>query len=577
MVARKRFIFPKPLGAEIAQKSCAGFSRIPAEFLSSNRNAGLYACKLQHRETNVGRNRYFNDLSFQEMGNHFAKERRMKNAEMQKVRRLKTQKAREKMQENGVAAKLHDRYCHGCERRDYGCKLSTTTQKPHKVPHKTAFIPRELRVNMRSTHAVNNTPSKSNRIYRSMTHKKVPRVNPKSEENFKTNMDAAEFSILELRQKFNKKSQELAHDAVANPFYSIDQQKQKLRMLNSLIHECEKMTRNLNKAKSTLIWNITWKSKDILRSHPKHLHLKRNCAIRQAELKIRRLPLKRNICVAHKNKSYKGAGLNDYEEMAFSSEEVLEAENEMSVEDTQLGLLPGLGSIFSRAPQVTVETSIANEPEEAGNNNNGAPDVTLTDENDQQNDDEAVENILEYDEHEEIPPPPPYAQIDTPLLSNSKSSSSSTDSNLKSADTSEGFSFGNISTVKSDGPLTSSKRFIPLNLAAIKASITRKRDYVSCDPFDLNLRSEGLIPDLKSHREVMEFFDPFMNEIVEMASLATNENFSLLRFEALVNFVNSVAPRVQVHYPVHKVYCTDILEHVAEMYDFVMAERSELD
>ena len=198
MVARNRFNVPKPVGAETAQKRNAGFSRIPADFLSSNRHAGLYAYKVRlHRLCNI------EDL--QEMGKHFAKERRMRNAERRKVNRVRSQKLKRNLQENFVSARSQtSHFCRGCEKNLHTHKQSSC-ETLNRVPPKVAFVPRGLKRNGRATQGINRVPNKSNekvdkRIeeLRKLSWERMasPRKsNGKSENGVETNFDAADLSI----------------------------------------------------------------------------------------------------------------------------------------------------------------------------------------------------------------------------------------------------------------------------------------------------------------------------------------------------------------------------------------------
>ena len=81
------------MGAEIAQKDVTGFSRIPDQEWLKIEKAGLYACKLKKDII------YFDNL--QEMEQHFAKERTIRNAELRRLRRNRTQKVKRNVRENG--------------------------------------------------------------------------------------------------------------------------------------------------------------------------------------------------------------------------------------------------------------------------------------------------------------------------------------------------------------------------------------------------------------------------------------------------------------------------------------------
>ena len=285
MVARNRSRYLKPLGAKIAHDRNAGFSRIPAEVLTSNRHAGLYAYKLSLRRV-----KDFENL--QEMDKHFVKERKLKNAEMRKLRKAKEQKVMAKLCEKKIAPRASNsyQYCGIHRNRMNGCERVQVRRTA--VPEKSAFVPKELK--MRHGTVLNRVglPNKSARTSVGVSCKRVKEKRSKCERLNSTNFDEGDFSILTLRQKFSYASKAYAAEAIANTTFDFTQQKRKLRVMNELIHECNDLTKQFVKARAALISNLTWKQKESVRANTLRLHLKRNCAIKHQELKNSRLPLK---------------------------------------------------------------------------------------------------------------------------------------------------------------------------------------------------------------------------------------------------------------------------------------------
>ena len=578
MVARNRFCYPKPLGAEIARRRDAGLSRIPVEILTSNVKAGLYAYKLDMK-------RIRNTSDLQEMGKHFTKERMRKNAELRKVRRVKTQKVRAKKREETTVRTASNIFCIPCKSHVYG----------HRNAEKPAFIPSQLKMRTRCVRQERHSRNKSARTFAKTQHESFAgQMKAKCDEFQKTKMDEADISIMALRKKFNHSSKAYAADAIANREYDLAQQKLKLLMLNEMIHDSTNLAKELMKARAVMISNMAWKEKELIRSHPKRLHLSRNCIIKQAKMRSKRLPLRRYIKIAHKTKNCRSKGCdNDWRERALSSEEVLEAEHEVSSDQANLsGFFQSVvREAFNRGPQVTQDTT------EVGINENES-------ESDEEDDEAGLDSVVhanapvhesiqnegerdltfdgQHEEESNVPPPPPYtsieSQIETPLATNSKSSlASSNDSNSHNKNPTLSETIDNLSAVKTESNELPNFRFPNLKLSVVKLSQSLKNDYVSLDPNETILRSDGLLPDLATHSEVLMYFEPFMNELVSKATDATGPLFSTHRFENLVDFLHIVARRIALRHPLHQKYCSNISEVVNEMYDLAMSERSELN
>ena len=75
----------------------------------------------------------------------------------------------------------------------------------------------------------------------------------------------------------------------------------------------------------------------------------------------------------------------------------------------------------------------------------------------------------------------------------------------------------------------------------------------------------------------MDFFDSFMSELVDITENMQRPLFSKARLDSLVNFLKVVTKRIQVQYPVHKLYCEDILSNVDEIYNRAQMTLSEMN
>lgn len=325
--------------------------------LTKNGHAGLYAYKLQaHKICDL------KDL--QEMRQHFAKERRLRNAERRNVQRNKKQKV--KKISNGkrtTVTRMHQsHFCCKCDAHHTGHnKVSCMNLKG--VPPKSRFIPRQLRMKSKVVQSNRRVSNRSDKTAANKYEKRVSLTNPEmknSERGPKTNLDATDISILELHNKFNFASQAYAINAFANPEYSFNQQKRKLKVLNSLIDEGRKNEKQLVKARATLIANSVLTEKELIRSHPRRLFLKRNCAVKQEELKLRRIPLKKHIKIGHKIKNKKGKMRKfDPMERAYSTEEVMMAETEMSSDSNQgSDLFSTMGEAITNMMQTTEPANV---------------------------------------------------------------------------------------------------------------------------------------------------------------------------------------------------------------------------
>ena len=206
------------------------------------------------------------------MGNHFVKERKVKNAELRKVRRTKSQKFRKNREENQIGRSSREQYpyCKVHANSHFGCCKKPVTYSKGVKP---AYVPKQLR----TTHVTMNKSAKVKHVQCSnkyTVHKARKQV--KSESSGKTKMDAANISILELRKRFKFESQAYAIDAFANKDFSLDQQKLKLRVLNALIQDGKQSKEKLTKARAILISNMAWSEKEMIRSSARYGECQRN-------------------------------------------------------------------------------------------------------------------------------------------------------------------------------------------------------------------------------------------------------------------------------------------------------------
>ena len=165
-------------------------------------------------------------------------------------------------------------------------------------------------------------------------------------------------------------------------------------------------------------------------------------------------------------------------------------------------------------------------------------------------------------------PPIPQGELGVPVMTNSKSSLSSTDSNQKCSSSEFPQNFDNVSMIK---PVeeNSNKNKGP---AIIDPNI-HSADYVSFHPSALFLKTDRLLPNFDEPESVMNYFNPFM--ITEWLEQSSRPATNLIQMKQMVDFVIQIAKRVIQIYPIHKVYYQDIIESSAEMYDLAVAEQFE--
>ena len=566
MVARNRLTLLKPMGAEIARNDVAGLSRIPAEFLTSNCKAGLYAYKLKMR-------RIGNARSLQEMEKHFAKERMMRNAERRNFQRLKAQKMKRNFCERERSHRGHGGY------QSRACDVMSQHVHTKVCPPvltgkaRVASIPRQRREGHNKTLKPTRVPNRSERIHTRRASQAKTFLNKKCGASPSTNFDAAEISIMALRQKFRNESRAFAIDALSNSSYDIDQQKRKLKVLNAIIHSSRENMNDMSKSRAVLISNLAWAEKEQVRANSRRLFIRRNLAIQQLVKSLRRVS-KRSLRIGHKNR--KGCNL----ERAMSTE-VLDAELEAGEE------APFFSDPTSTIPSETMSDrwtrflgsgapSIQPNP-----SNHITFDHSTDSERTSQTRNENVERsnifnssrtggehpgeltaILEDLEDEEIPPAPEVNQNEsTPQVNNSKSLFS-TNINFPS--------FESISIEKStsDGDWSNEPFVLNPNLDP--------RDYISLSPDEETLRIDGLLPDFSHFKNITLFFNPFMNEIAKCLEAAQHPNYDLKRMAELCSFSTEIALRTQSTYPLlNKKYCEDIIASCAEMFELAMESQSE--
>ena len=186
------------MGVKIAQRNHAGFSRIPAEFLTSNRHDGLYAYRVNHQM-----NGHLKDvIDLREMEKHLVKERKKKNAERRNFQRKKMQKVKKSFCGKKKSSNGHGSYwCRACENKSH---YAHTREYPLITAPKrtTAFIPRELKERTKSTVRQSNFPNKNARILFEKPVQKKLQNKKKSGVSSPSNCNAAKILIMTLRGKF---------------------------------------------------------------------------------------------------------------------------------------------------------------------------------------------------------------------------------------------------------------------------------------------------------------------------------------------------------------------------------------
>ena len=270
------------MGAEIAQKNQSGFSRIPAEVLTSNSDAGLYAYKSGHHKNETKGSSHWTSLkNLQEMEKRLVKERKKRNAERRKFQKKKAQKMKRNFCKQKKSSNGHNSYwCCACDVKSHhahtrDCPQLTAPRKP------VAFIPRELKERHRSTVKHSNASNKSRRTFNGNPVIEGTNLKMKSEAGSATKCNAAEISVMVLRQKFQNESKAFAVNTLSNFEHNINQQKRKLRVLNAIIHSSKKNVEEMSKARAILISNLAWAEKEAIRARCHCLPIHRNLAIKQ--------------------------------------------------------------------------------------------------------------------------------------------------------------------------------------------------------------------------------------------------------------------------------------------------------
>lgn len=231
---------PMKWGAEIAQNEVKGFSRIPKRIWVGNQKASLYACKLKERVKN------FDNL--QEMELHFAKERKIRNAELRRFKKKKVKNVKKNSRGNQVTAVTRNGY-----------SQTRMANNQHTVAKQTGFIPKGLLEAKRLTREAIRDGNKNERTFETVPKRKVYKstvtLHSNKKEKSTTNFDAVEMSVIELMKKLNKVASQFVDDVVANEDFDFDQQKRKLHVLNMMMDASQDTTEVIKKAKRILMAN----------------------------------------------------------------------------------------------------------------------------------------------------------------------------------------------------------------------------------------------------------------------------------------------------------------------------------
>ena len=129
--------------------------------------------------------------------------------------------------------------------------------------------------------------------------------------------------------------------------------------------------------------------------------------------------------------------------------------------------------------------------------------------------------------------------ISTPLMSNSKiiTHISTTDDD---GDVSAVSSIPNSSSVHKAKISTT-----PPTAMKTPAKSMSKRDFVSMDPNEKPLRTEGLLPIIDSFDALVGYFEPFMIKLIDLAEASTTEEFENEELMDLVTYIQVISNRIK--------------------------------
>ena len=273
----------------------------------------------------------------------------------------------------------------------------------------------------------------------------------------------------------------------------------------------------MSKARAILISNLAWAKKEKIKERSRRLPIHRNLAIKKQMINMNRIS-KRSLKIKHKPKRHG----NVEREM---STEVLEAELEAEANQNQEEGNTTLGerwkTLFSSgapretisddANNVTIDASIALE---RTSNTRRTEFERSRIYNNSQSENEIpgkLTAILEDIEDDNGPSDP------SPSTNNNNE-------NLQPENSNNNFpSFESISLEKTNSDGDNSNEQFVLD------SALDPKDYVSLSPNEKDLRSDGLLPDLRQFKTATLYFNSFMNEIAKCLEAAQQPSYDLNR------------------------------------------------
>ena len=337
MVARNRFN-PMQMGAEIAPKVISGFSRLPEGTWLKNDKAGLYAYKVNKH-----------DVSLREMGRHFDKERQRKRVKASNFKRNESQKMRKTTRRMSFYG--------GCNRDSLNVQ-SHDWYQPHNEKSVKVYKnsgSRNVQGHYNRRNCLRNNRQIPNKSYEVRAHRF--KVSNKQ----KTKIDIEDIAIRELMEKFKHRGGRYAKNALSIPNYDTDQQKKKLKMLNSLIHSCHEVSSRANEARNVLVSNLRLRERIDMDHCSDNWFLRRKFADHLSKSASQRLP--KNCpspvkCRRRTNMNTRKA----CREYAFSME-VIDAEMEMT---GALANLPTVHEVTAEEGGNRIGSAVTSESVENG-------------------------------------------------------------------------------------------------------------------------------------------------------------------------------------------------------------------
>jgi hypothetical protein len=118
-------------------------------------------------------------------------------------------------------------------------------------------------------------------------------------------------------------------------------------------------------------------------------------------------------------------------------------------------------------------------------------------------------------------------------------------------------------------------KFPPASLFSNLKTGINPKDYISKDPFETPLRSEGLLYDFEHFNDLEGYFAPFMLALQQNVKKATRPGYSLDSMLHMVEFILLIGERVIPMYPQHKDSISDYSECAKSLYELAKSEQSK--